>query len=128
MGTVCKIGDIQKHPNGKWYRKDVQNLQIAVCLGCYYEPEAGGASRCPSSDGRSAPSQVAKPVSDGGCDCRGTIWTEVPAPKKPKPLAKWDKIPLYTKITKSGLIDIANELGTENAKLKNQITKLKKGV
>ena len=47
------------------------------------------------------------------------------AAKKPKPLAKWEKIPLNTKITKSGLVDIANELGRENAKLKNQITKLK---
>ena len=46
-------------------------------------------------------------------------------PAKPAPKAKWAKIPLDTNIAKSGLIDIANQLGAENARLKNQITKLK---
>lgn len=48
-----------------------------------------------------------------------------PVKSKPAPKAKWTKIPLDTKITKSGLIDIANEFGAENARLKNQLAKEK---
>lgn len=44
---------------------------------------------------------------------------------KPTPKAKWAPIPLDTKQAKPKIIEIANKFGAENAKLKNQITKLK---
>ena len=46
-------------------------------------------------------------------------------PAKPAPKAKWAPIPLDTKQAKPKIIEIANQLGAENAKLKNQITKMK---
>lgn len=121
MATICKIGET-KEIEGKLYRK-AADTEAGQCSGCAF---CGGV--CPGSS-------IGAAIENGGSECRDTIWKRVrvpsqidrtKVPKKPKPPAKWDKIPLDTKITKSGLIDIANELGTENAKLKNQIADLKK--
>lgn len=48
--------------------------------------------------------------------------------KKPKPAskptpAKWVPIPADTKLTKVKVIEMANKLGAENAKLKNKLAK-----
>lgn len=131
MGTICKIGEIQKHPNRKWYRKDAESG--TTCEGCSYATN-GKQERCPSSDGRSMIDQTRTPVADGGCDCEGAIWVKVPAPPALKKhvwatrtLEITDRVPKTTlrALILEGLGEI-NELGTENAKLKNQIASLKK--
>lgn len=128
MGTICKVGET-KRIKGKLYRK-VSEVD-EVCSGCTFAPTKG-PERCPSEDGRSMINQVNASLEDGGCECRGTIWKRVGVPTK----HVWTKIPhpeITIRTTKrkilerlGEILDKANDLGTENAKLKNQIASLKK--
>lgn len=115
MATICKIGET-KEIRGKLYRKAAA-LKEGLCTGCAFLNKS-----CPGGS-------VAAPIEGGGAECHNSIWKLAPTAKASKTKVSkhaWAKIPLNTSITKSGLIDIANELGAKNAKLKNQIADLKK--
>lgn len=49
-------------------------------------------------------------------------WYAARPAKRPGP-AKWAPIPADTKLTKAKVIALANKLGVENARLKNQLAK-----
>lgn len=128
MGTICKVGET-KRIKGKLYRK-------APVAG------PGLCSKCAFLNGNCPGNSVGDAIEDGGSECRGSIWEEVPAPAlngRTKPKAAkhvWTKIPhpeITIRTTKrmilkrlGEILDKANDLGTENAKLKNQIVSLKK--
>lgn len=85
-------------------------------------------------------------IEDGGCECRGSVWkpvrvtTPIDRTKMPKAKAAkkhvWTQVPfpeITIRTTKRQILDHLelatlklNDLGTENAKLKNQIASLKK--
>ena len=118
---ICKIGE-KKGIDGKWYEKRPFKGSATPCKGCAFSRGRMHANDC-SRRGRTFDS-----VEDGGKECGtlldGTIWVASVAPK-PAQKAKWVPIPLDAKQAKPKIIEIANQLGAENAKLKNQITKLK---
>lgn len=125
MGTICKVGET-KEINGKLYRK-AKPPRNTVCASCAFYNMS-----CPGDA-----SHV--PIEDGGCECQGTIWKCVGAPKAPKVAKKhvWEDRILFAELPKKWTKDnlekaltlaecAINQLGTENAKLKNQIASLKK--
>lgn len=125
---ICEVGAIQKHPDGNYYRKDLDTGD--PCIGCAYRTK-GGNDACPSVDGKCYISTTRTAISDGGCDCDGAIWVKVAPPTPP---VKWEPrtLSIGPKVPKTTLhalvlegLDEINQLGRENAKLKNQITKLK---
>lgn len=130
MGTICKVGET-KRIKGKLYRK-VSEVD-EVCTGCAFATTKG-LERCPSEDGRSMINQVNASLEDGGCECHGTIWKRVGVPKAAKHV--WTPIPfpeITIRTTKRQILDHLerfsihiDDLGIENAKLKNQIASLKK--
>ena len=116
---VCKIGE-KKRIDGKWYTKE-EAARCGHCDGCSISTDANSCHLyAKESDSHAA-------IEDRGAECYGTVWVACDAPAKPKPAPKanWTPIPLDAKQAKPKIIEIANQLGAENAKLKNQITKLK---
>ena len=116
---ICKIGE-KKEIDGKWYTKE-EAARCGHCDGCSISTDASSCHLyAKESDAHTA-------IEDRGAECCGTVWVACDAPAKPKPApkAKWTPIPLDAKQAKPKIIEIANQLGAENAKLKNQITKLK---
>lgn len=116
---ICKIGE-KKKIDGKWYVKE-DAARCGYCDGCSISTDA---SRCHLYAKESG---ACLAIEDRGSECCGTVWVACDAPAKPKPApkSKWTPIPLDAKQAKPKIIEIANQLGAENAKLKNQITKLK---
>lgn len=134
MGTICRVGDIKKHPDGKRYRKAKLSKSGHDCTGCSHF-EAGCPLPCVAG-------KVDKPIEDGGSECSGSIWKLVPsnlkkhlakAPTDPKHVWQTKFLHIHPKSTRAKLSELLldsvnqiNVLGTENAKLKNQIALLKK--
>lgn len=131
MGTICKIGET-KEIRGKLYRKAAASKN-RLCTG-----------RAFLNDGKCPGGSVGDAIEDGGAECLGTIWKQVsasaPIDRTKAPKAKAAKhvwtpksfMP-HPKSTKAHLeqllsatVSQLNDLGTENAKLKNQIASLKK--
>lgn len=114
--SICKIGE-KKEIDGKWYQKARRSSLADECDGCSFH-----TGRCPLP---AYPGKIGLSIENGGSECEGTIWVACPAPKpakKPAP-AKWTPIPADTKLTKAKIIEMANKLGAENAKLKSKLAK-----
>ena len=54
---ICAIGEIKRHPDGKWYRKAHETM---LCRDCAFYPDG----KCPSKDESSLSSKRA--IEDGG--------------------------------------------------------------
>ena len=142
MGTVCKVGG-RKEILGQWYRK-VKQARFEFCAGCAFESVSGRPCPLPNSI-----TETLKAIEDGGSECgygrTGTIWARTDAPDtnaKPTPkkatapkLHAWEPrtLEIGPKATKQILVDLVresvdeiNQLGTENATLRNQIAALRR--
>ena len=127
---ICEIGE-KKRIDGKWYTKE-EAARCGYCDGCSISTDAIMCHLyAKESDTRAA-------IEDRGAECCGTVWVACDAPAKPKPApkAKWDPVDLFSPLPKrcsqegwalalASAQEFINKLGAENAKLKNQITKLK---
>ena len=70
---ICAIGEVKRHPDGKWYRKEAA---VFNCNGCAYS-----GRRCPGVLSAGA-------IEDGDGECLGTIWVgPVDPPAAPEPAA-----------------------------------------
>lgn len=115
--NICKIGE-KKEIGGKWYEKQEAPVR-GYCHGCHI---GSAHTSCPIYK---TAEMTREPIENGGSECNGTIWVSCPAPKptkKPAP-AKWTMIPTDTKLTKAKVIEMANKLGAENARLKARLAK-----
>lgn len=136
MGTICKVGET-KEIKGELYRKHPATNRGGIgCSSCAFSRGV-----CPLPCTRD---NVKKAIEDGGSECYGTIWKRVrvstPIDRTKAPKAKaakhiWEPRTMEIKdsVPKTTLralilesVDEINQLGTENAKLKNQIVSLKK--
>lgn len=128
---VCKIGG-HRLIRGQRYRKE-----IGACNDCAFF-----SGTCPN--GNSATTW--KALDSGGTECyvhgTGTIWMSAPsykpptkAHKKPPKPHTWSKklLSVHPKSTKAKLVELLmesvneiNQLGTENAALKNQLAALRR--
>lgn len=71
---ICAIGEIKRHPDGKWYRKEKARIR---CRGCAYLTRS-----CPGNG------SVSLPIESRGRECDGTIWVgPVDPPAAPEPAA-----------------------------------------
>lgn len=130
---ICKIGG-HRLIRGQRYKKE-----IGACNDCAFF-----SGTCPN--GNSADTK--KSLDSGGTECYvhgiGTVWTSAPSyesptkshkkPKAPKPHT-WSKkfLSVHPKSTKAKLVELLmesvneiNQLGTENAALKNQLAALRR--
>ena len=128
----CKIGE-KKNIEGRWYTKK-HALRKGFCDGCTI---ANNPGRCRLY---AKERDTHKAIEDSGSECCGTIWVACPAPKPAKKLtpAKWEPLDLRemwgigAKTTRARILEILlkteetlNAYGRENARLKNQLAKLK---
>ena len=120
---ICEIGE--KKINGKRYVKRPA-VVVWSCKGCSVASSPDGCHLY----AKTCSTHLA--IEDGGAECFGTIWVACDPPKPAKKLAKWTPrtIKIPAKTTRAVLVDLVhecvaeiNQLGTENAKLKNQIAK-----
>lgn len=124
--SICEIGE-KKKIGGKWYRKAATSDIMEPCKGCAFSGGSTHANFCLLKNERKS---TVNSIEDSGRECgtlldNPSIWVACLAPKpakKPAP-AKWTTIPADTKLTKAKVIEMANKLGAENAKLKNKIAK-----
>lgn len=131
MGTICKIGESKVILGKVYVKKSPRGDNYPACSGCHFNRGV-----CPFT---CTAGGVRKAIEDGGSECHNSIWKSAHKVAK-KPKAKTTKhawapksfVP-NSKATKAqledflrGAMDQINELGTENARLKNQIASLKK--
>jgi len=78
---ICAIGEIKRHPDGKWYRKEKADKDCGGDACAYL-----GVEGCVCGDARR---HMALPsIESGGNECFGSIWVgPVDPPAAPEPAA-----------------------------------------